>query len=112
MRATLVIFWIAITAIVGTPAGAADLPAARADCPFDPARYPAGREIRGEISRLAELVAPSAANSGKRHVVAPPVISYPPNRNFIDAEIFGKMKGAGIVPASLSGDAEFLRRLT
>jgi len=42
----------------------------------------------------------------------PPPIVYPSSRNFIDTEIFGKMKLARIAPASMSSDTEFLRRVT
>ena len=35
-----------------------------------------------------------------------------PKRNFIDDEIFGKLARQGVPSAKLSGDAEFLRRLT
>lgn len=60
---------------------------------------------------MAEAVAPS----GRHRAVAPPVpppIVYPSSRNFIDTEIFGKMKLARIAPASMSSDTEFLRRVT
>ncbi|HEX3109043.1 MAG TPA: DUF1549 domain-containing protein, partial [Thermoanaerobaculia bacterium] len=60
---------------------------------------------------MAEAVAPS----GRHRAVAPPVpppIVYPSSRNFIDAEIFGKMKLAKIAPSPMSSDSEFLRRVT
>jgi hypothetical protein len=34
-----------------------------------------------------------------------------PERNFIDAEIFGKLGSLGVAPAQLSTDEEFLRRI-
>lgn len=86
--------------------------AANVACPFDPAQFPAAGEIRARVSRLTEAVAPSAAGSGKRRSVGSPPIVYPASRNFIDDEIFAKMKLARIRPASRSTDAEFLRRAT
>lgn len=35
-----------------------------------------------------------------------------PVRNFIDEEIFARLKSEGVAPAALSGDEEFLRRVT
>lgn len=35
-----------------------------------------------------------------------------PHRSFIDSEIFGKLAAAGVRPAPLATDAEFLRRVT
>ncbi|MEA2491342.1 MAG: hypothetical protein QOH21_3134, partial [Acidobacteriota bacterium] len=83
----------------------------RADCTFDPAHYRDEHQIRYEASRLAELVAPSAA-PGKRRAVAPPQNVFPAERNFIDGEIFAKLKRTGVSPATLSSDAEFLRRVS
>lgn len=59
---------------------------------------------------MAETVAPSRHRAVKPPV-APP-IAYPANRNFIDTEIFAKMKLAKIAPAPMSSDSEFLRRVT
>jgi len=45
---------------------------------------------------------------------AAPGFVYPqvPEVNYIDREVFGKLKKLNIVPSELSGDAEFLRRVT
>ena len=83
----------------------------RADCTFDPAHYRDEHQIRAEASRLAELVAPTATQ-GKRRAVAPPQTNFPAERNFIDTEVFAKLKRGGINPTSLSADAEFLRRIS
>jgi hypothetical protein len=40
------------------------------------------------------------------------VYPFVPERNFIDREIFAKLRRLNVVPSELSGDAEFLRRLT
>ena len=68
--------------------------------------------IYQQLSANAEAVAPS---SGRHRAAVPPTkstIVYPTAVNFIDTEIFGKMKNDGIAPAPLSSDAEFLRRVT
>src|SRR5689334_13339742 len=59
---------------------------------------------------MAETVAPSR-HRGVAPPSAPPIV-YPASRNFIDTEIFGKMKSARIKPAPMSSDPEFLRRVT
>jgi hypothetical protein len=45
---------------------------------------------------------------------APPGFRYPavPEVNFIDREVFAKLRRLNVVPSELSGDAEFLRRVT
>jgi hypothetical protein len=45
---------------------------------------------------------------------APPGFRYPdvPTANFIDREVFAKLRRLNLVPSDLSGDAEFLRRVT
>src|SRR5262249_32653979 len=61
----------------------------------------------------AELLAPSSS-SRRRAVVAPtnPAAKFPPSVNFIDSDLFSAMQKDGIVPATLAGDEEFLRRIT
>jgi hypothetical protein len=46
-------------------------------------------------------------------VIGPPVGEYPTvkGRNFIDEHVFAKLRKVRVVPAPLSGDAEFLRRV-
>lgn len=85
-------------------------------CPFGPFDLRSPREKQAatyhDLSAVMEAV---TGNSGRRRAVTPPKpgqIIYPANVNFIDAEIFGKMKTNGIAPAALAGDEEFLRRVT
>ncbi|HEV7920016.1 MAG TPA: DUF1549 domain-containing protein, partial [Thermoanaerobaculia bacterium] len=67
-----------------------------------------------------ELVSPSrltaqatAAAPGRRRPSQPPKASTPPApRNFIDAEIFGKMVKDGVRWTTRSSDTEFLRRVS
>jgi uncharacterized protein DUF1549/uncharacterized protein DUF1553 len=81
--------------------------AATAVCPVEHSFHTA-HEIQTQVSRTAEAAAPST----RHRAVVPPSIVYPASRNFIDTEIFGKMKLARIAPAHLSSDTEFLRRVT
>jgi len=64
------------------------------------------------ISASAELVAPSAASSGRHRAAVPPKGGPPVAANFIDTEVFGKMTQDGVRWTTLSGDTEFLRRVT
>ncbi len=46
-------------------------------------------------------------------VIASPIADYPkvPRRNFIDEQVFAKLRKFNILPSALSSDAEFLRRV-
>src|SRR5262249_10882550 len=59
---------------------------------------------RGHVLPLRVLV-PFAAKAGSRYPDVPEV-------NFIHHEWFAKLRRLNIVPSALSGDAEFLRRIT
>ena len=41
-----------------------------------------------------------------------PVVAVPPERNFIDTHVFGKLRLLGLPPSPLADDAAFLRRVT
>ena len=62
-----------------------------------------------EISRRAEMVASQANEVPPRRRAAVPL---PSPKNFIDDEIFGKMRRDGVQWTVLATDAEFLRRVT
>jgi hypothetical protein len=85
------------------------LAATAAACPV-PHTFATAHEIQMQVSKMAKTVAPSRHRAVKPPT-APP-IAYPASRNFIDTEIFGKMKLARIAPAPMSSDTEFLRRVT
>ncbi len=85
-----------------------------ADCAFAPSHVdPDGRARRAAVSRVtrafaashpAAAPAPAGALTGlTRHIR---------RANYVDDEIFGALDAAKIVPAPLSSDAEFLRRVT
>ena len=83
----------------------------KATCPMGPfdlrSRHEQQTALYHKLSATTEAVAPS-----KHRAVAPPKSTFPVAVNFIDNEIFNKMRQDGIVPASLAGDEEFLRRVT
>ena len=104
--------WIALAVVAPTLL----LGAEKETCPYGPfdLRSPAEQQasLYHKLSVNAEAVAPS---SGRRHAVEPPAggpANYPVSVNYIDDEIFGKMKTDGILPAAISSDEEFLRRVT
>lgn len=81
--------------------------APQGDCTFDATAERSQREIWHRLSRAAESLAPS----GRRRAVSQPPLSFTA-KNFIDDEIFGKMKRDGIVWTAAAGDEEFLRRVS
>lgn len=105
-----------IFAFVGTVGAQQTEFATSTECTFNPAAQRSPREMWHELSRQAELIAPSDlvqknnATGGRRRAVQPPKVNWQA-KNFIDDEIFAKMAKDGIkwtVPAS---DEEFLRRI-
>src|SRR6476619_6351836 len=60
-----------------------------------------------QLSLATESVAPS-----KRRAVTPPASTTLPVTNFIDTDLSAAMSKDGIVPTALSGDEEFLRRVS
>ncbi|HXH37389.1 MAG TPA: DUF1549 domain-containing protein, partial [Thermoanaerobaculia bacterium] len=103
--------WIALAVVAPTLL----LGVERETCPYGPFDLRSPREQQAslyhQLSVTAEAVAPS---SGRHRAVEPPSGGdvYPISVNYIDDEIFGKMKTDGIVPSALSSDDEFLRRVT
>src|SRR5258708_38231777 len=65
-----------------------------------------------QVSLTAELVAPSissdATGSTRRRAIGAPASG----SNIVDKDVFAKMTADGIVPTTMSSDAEFLRRVT
>jgi hypothetical protein len=57
---------------------------------------------RGKVASVRILVPTEATGE----------IKYPPAVNYVDREVFAKLKQLNVVPADLAGDAEFLRRVT
>lgn len=101
--------WLAAAVIAPTML----LGAEKQTCPMAPSSLRMTRslaQVYQQLSVTAEAVAPSG---GRHRAATPPAksdIIYPEPVNFIDTEIFGKMKNDGIAPALRSSDAEFLRR--
>ncbi len=103
--------WIALAVVAPTLL----LGVEKETCPFGPFDLRSPREQQAslyhQLSVTAEAVAPSG---GRRRAVEPPPggATYPASVNYVDTEIFGKMRTDGIQPAAISSDEEFLRRVT
>lgn len=80
------------------------------DCAFVPVPHVSARARRLAVSQLTERV--TASHELRNPSLKRLAVSDVPRVNFVDDEIFGAMQAAGITPAPLSGDAEFLRRVT
>jgi hypothetical protein len=102
--------WIALAVVAPTLL----LGAEKETCPFGPFDLRSPREQQASINHQLSVVAEAVAPSGRRRSSDPPGggISYPASVNYIDDEIFGKMRTDGIRPAPMSTDEEFLRRVT
>ena len=103
--------WIALAVIAPTLL----LGVERETCPFGPFDLRSPREQQASLYHQLSITAEAVAPTGGRHrAVGPPPggSAYPASVNYIDDEIFGKMKTDGIQPAAISSDDEFLRRVT
>jgi len=112
----LLVLAAGIVAVVGTIAAQQTESATSTDCTFNPAKERTAREMWHELSRQAELIAPSDltqttnAAAGRRRSVQPRKALFDA-KNFIDVEIFGKMVKDGVPWTAPASDEEFLRRV-
>ena len=83
------------------------MPAVKPTCPLGPTVVPSPQALYHKLSITTEAVAPS-----RHRAVAPPKSTFPATVNFIDSEVFNKMRMDGVVPTAIAGDEEFLRRVT
>jgi hypothetical protein len=83
----------------------------KATCPLGPFDLRPSQQKQAalyhQLSVTTEAVAPT-----RHRAVDPPKSNFPATVNFIDAEVFNKMRQDGIVPTTLAADEEFLRRVT
>jgi hypothetical protein len=104
--------WIALAVVAPTLL----LGVEKETCPFGPFDLRSPQEQQASLYHQLSVRAEAVAPSGRRRAVdpAPPngPINYPASVNYVDDEIFGKMKTDGIRPAAISSDEEFLRRVT
>ncbi|MEA2414665.1 MAG: hypothetical protein QOI58_1322, partial [Thermoanaerobaculia bacterium] len=102
--------WIALAVVAPTLL----LGAEKETCPFGPFDLRSPHEQQAGLYHQLSVNAEAVAPSGRRRAVEPPsngTSSYPPSVNYIDTEIFGKMKTDGIKPSAISSDEEFFRRV-
>ena len=83
------------------------MPAVKPTCPLGPTVVPSPQALYHKLSITTEAVAPS-----RHRAVAPPKSTFPATVNFIDSEVFNKMRMDGVMPTAIAGDEEFLRRVT
>jgi len=102
--------WIALAVVAPTLL----LGVEKETCPFGPFDLRSPSEQQASLYHQLSVRAEAVAPSGRRRATDPPPggVSYPASVNYIDDEIFGKMKTDGIRPAAISSDEEFLRRVT
>ena len=84
----------------------------KATCPLGPFDLRSPREKQTSLYHQLS-VATEAVASGRQRASQPPKgPTFPPVVNFIDTDIFSKMRQNGVVPTTVAGDEEFLRRVT
>lgn len=87
-----------------------------ADCAATGVQDRDGAAARREAGRLAQELSEAAGVTAARpepgDLPDPVPARKIPRVNFVDDEIFGTMETAGVLPAPISTDAEFLRRVT
>jgi hypothetical protein len=84
----------------------------KAKCPIDSMALRSPREAQVAVIHQLSMASESLAPS-KRRAVAPPKSGVTlPAVNFIDSDLFAAMNKDGIVPTTLAGDEEFLRRVS
>ena len=96
---------LVLSALLSVPLPAADCP----DGGRAPAPHLERERIHRQLSANAELVA--ASGSSKRRSVGTPAYTPLAVANFIDTHIGAKMTRDKVMPAVISGDEEFLRRI-
>ena len=85
----------------------------KSTCPMGPFDFRSPHEQQSslyhKLSAATEAVAPT-----RHRAVEPPqnTAQFPPTVNFIDSDIFNKMRQDGVLPTKIAGDEEFLRRVT
>jgi hypothetical protein len=101
--------WIALAVVAPTLL----LGAEKETCPFGPFDLRSPHEQQAGIYHQLSVRAEAVAPSSRHRAVEPPEggISYPASINYIDNEIFGKMRTDRIVPSAISSDEEFFRRI-
>jgi hypothetical protein len=101
--------WIALAVVAPTLL----LGAEKETCPFGPFDLRSPHEQQAGLYHQLSVTAEAVAPSGRRRAVEPPPggATYPASINYIDNEIFGKMKTDGIAPSGISSDEEFFRRI-
>ncbi|MEA2342232.1 MAG: hypothetical protein QOF63_401 [Thermoanaerobaculia bacterium] len=103
--------WIALAVVAPTLL----LGAEKETCPYGPFDLRSPHEQQTSLNHKLSVIAEAVAPSGRRRAVEPPPSGnpvYPASINYIDDEIFGKMKTDGIRSAAISTDEEFLRRVS
>ncbi len=80
------------------------------ECSITPDHWASPATRWSAVSRTTAAVSADSSAARRRplHREADPILI----RSFVDDEIFGTMKGAGITPTRLTTDAEFLRRVS
>ena len=113
LRVTLIVLVVAGSVVIpfGLAIGEEEfVRPATFDCTFDLADFPKREQVWRDVSRETERFS-LASTSGRRRGVTPPEPVIEP-ANFIDEQIFGKMREDGIKPTRLTTDEEFVRRAT
>lgn len=100
--------WIAVLAV----GPALLLGDQKATCPLGPFDLRSPREQQASLYHQLSITTEAVAPTRRRAVQPPKGPDFPPTVNFIDADVFAKMRQDGVAPTRAAGDEEFLRRVT
>src|SRR5438552_10393314 len=85
----------------------------KSTCPLGPFDLRSPREQQASLYHQLSITTEAVAPTPRRRAVSPPTgPNFPATVNFIDADVFAKMRQDGVVPTTVAGDEEFLRRVT
>jgi uncharacterized protein DUF1549/uncharacterized protein DUF1553 len=84
----------------------------KATCPLGPFDLRSPREQQASLYHQLSMATEAMAPSRHRVVQPPQGPNFPATVNFIDADVFAKMRKDGVAPTTLASDEEFLRRVT
>jgi len=84
----------------------------KATCPLGPFDLRPSQQKQAALYHQLSVTTEAVAPTTRHRASEPPKSIFPATVNFIDTEVFNKMRQDGVAPTNIAGDEEFLRRVT